>query len=100
MPATLPPGFRLGVEITCRIYKPRDPRKTSLYGLLDSLYDRVKGVWEERFERSYGFWRGLVDEVVAGYLACGVWQVRIPAVVSGDSGDVSTGYEAVGAKRR
>jgi len=63
-----PPGFGLGVEITCRVYKPRDPRKTSLYGLLDSLYERVKGVWEERFERSYGFWRGLVDEVVASYL--------------------------------
>ena len=28
------------------------------------LYERVKGVWEERFERSYGFWRGLVDEVI------------------------------------
>jgi hypothetical protein len=27
-------------------------------------------------------------------------EVRIPAVVSSDSGDVSTGYEAVGAKRR
>ncbi len=62
------------MEITCRVYRPRDPRKTSLYGLLDSLYDRVKGAWEERFERSYGFWRGLVDEVVASYLACGLWQ--------------------------
>ncbi len=38
-------------------------RETPLFGLLDSLYDRVKGVWEERFERSYGFWRGLVEEV-------------------------------------
>ena len=62
------------MEITCRVYRPRDPRKTALYGLLDSLYDRVKGAWEERFERSYGFWRGLVDEVVASYLACGLWQ--------------------------
>jgi hypothetical protein len=59
-----PPGFGLGVEITCRVYRPRDPRKTPLYGLLESLYERVKGAWEERFERSYGFWRGLVDEVV------------------------------------
>jgi hypothetical protein len=45
------------VEISCRISKPRDPRKTPLYGLLDSLDERIKGVWEERFERSYGFWR-------------------------------------------
>jgi hypothetical protein len=68
--------WALGVEITCRVYKPRDPRKTSLCGLLDSLYERVKGVWEERFERSCGFWRGLMDEVVASYLACGLGQRR------------------------
>jgi ribosomal protein S27E len=61
------------VEISCRVYRPRDPRKTPLFGLLDSLYDRVKGAWEERFEPSYGFWRGLVDEVVARYLDCGLW---------------------------
>jgi len=36
------------VEISCRIYRPMDPRKTPLFGLLDSLYDRVKGTWEER----------------------------------------------------
>ena len=62
------------MEISCRIYKPRDPRKTPLFGLLDSLYDRVKGAWEERFEPTYGFWRGLVDEVVARYLDCGIWE--------------------------
>ena len=42
------------------VYRPRDPRNTPLFSLLDSLYDRVKGAWEERFERAYGFWRGLV----------------------------------------
>ena len=42
-------------------------------GLLDSLYDRVKGEWEERFERRYGFWRGLADEIVARYVDCGDW---------------------------
>jgi hypothetical protein len=68
------------VEITCRVYRPRDPRKTPLYGLLESLYERVKGAWEERFERSYGFWRGLVDEAVASYLACGLWQAGFARV--------------------
>jgi hypothetical protein len=51
----------------------RDPRKTALWGLLDALYDRVKGEWEERFERRYGFWRELADGVVARYLDCGDW---------------------------
>jgi hypothetical protein len=62
------------VESSCQIYRPRDPRKTPLYGLLDSLFERVKGVWEERFERTYGFWRGLVDAAVARYLDCGIWE--------------------------
>ncbi len=61
------------MESACRVYRPRDPRKTALWGLLDTLYERVKGVWEERFERRYGFWRGLADEAVARYLDCGVW---------------------------
>jgi hypothetical protein len=61
------------VESACRVYRPRDPRKTSLWGLVDTLYERVKGSWEERFERKYGFWRGLADEAVARYLDCGVW---------------------------
>jgi hypothetical protein len=59
------------VESACRIYRPRDPRKTALWGLLDTLYQRVKGSWEELFERKYGFWRGLADEAVARYLDCG-----------------------------
>ena len=61
------------MERACRIYRPRDPRKTALWGLLDTLYERVKGAWEERYERKYGFWRGLADEAVARYLDCGVW---------------------------
>jgi hypothetical protein len=61
------------VESACRVYRPRDPRKTALWGLLDTLYERVKESWEERFERQYGFWRGLADAAVARYLDCGVW---------------------------
>ncbi len=40
------------------VYKPRNPRKSPLFRLLESLYDTVKGVWEDRFEARYGFWRG------------------------------------------
>ena len=61
------------MESACRIYRPRNPRKTPLWGLLDTLYERVKAVWEERFERKYGYWRGLADGTVARYLDCGVW---------------------------
>jgi len=34
----------------------------------------VRGQWEERFERRYGFWRGFVDEQVRRYLDCGLYE--------------------------
>jgi len=36
-----------------------------LHALLESLYEHVKGAWEDLFERRYGLWRGLIDGVVA-----------------------------------
>jgi hypothetical protein len=40
--------------VALTVYKPRKPLESPLFGLLESLYDSVKGVWEERFilERS------------------------------------------------
>ena len=32
------------------------------------------GAWEGLFERRYGFWRGLLDGVVARYLDCGIFE--------------------------
>ena len=29
-------------------------------------------MWEERFERTYGFWRGVTDTAVGAYLDCGI----------------------------
>ena len=54
------------------LYRSRTVRATPLYQLLESYYEDVKALWEERFQRKYGFWRGFVDTVVARYLDCGV----------------------------
>ena len=53
------------------LYRPRNVRATPLYQLLESYYEPVKALWEDRFEKKYGFWRGFVDSVVARYLDCG-----------------------------
>lgn len=47
------------------LYRPRKVRATALYQLLESYFEDVKTVWEERFEKRYGYWRGFVDTVVA-----------------------------------
>ena len=61
----LPPGSGPGVEHGCRVYRPRDPRKTPLFRLLETHYEAVKLAWEERFETRYGFWQGCWDDAVA-----------------------------------
>ena len=55
-------------------YRPRNPRLSSLYQLLESHYETVKSVWEDRFERHYGFWRGFYDTAVARYFDCGLFE--------------------------
>jgi hypothetical protein len=55
-------------------YRARRPAETPLFVLLDCLHETVKGAWEDLFERRYGFWRGLLDSVVARYLDCGIFQ--------------------------
>ncbi len=54
------------------IYQQRNTQATPLYLLVESLYEKVKALWDERFERSYGFWRGFLDDVVMRYLDCGL----------------------------
>jgi hypothetical protein len=58
-----------------------------LYRLVEALYDAVKGVWEERFEKRYGFWRAFVDGVVNAYLDCGLYESGFARVRCSGCGD-------------
>jgi len=42
--------------------------------MVDRGYEKLKGIWEERFEAFYGFWRGFVDDVVFAFQDCGDFQ--------------------------
>jgi hypothetical protein len=55
-----------------RVYRPRRPRDSPLYELVDGYYDEVKGKWEDHFQCRYGFWRGAVEDVVYAFLDCGI----------------------------
>lgn len=61
-------------------YRPRDARGTPLYRLVEAHYEQVKGLWEERFESAYGFWRGFVDNTVYAFLDCGLFEVGFARV--------------------
>ena len=55
------------------MYRPRNPRASPLFQLFETHYETVKSVWEERFERQYGFWQGRWDRAVAAYQDCGLF---------------------------
>jgi hypothetical protein len=57
-----------------RCYRPRRPRDSPQFRLVDAFYDEVKGHWEEHFERRYGFWRGSLEDAVYAFLDCGIFE--------------------------
>lgn len=46
------------------IYHPRKPTDSPLYKLLQAHFDHFEQVYDERFERDYGFYRPVISEVV------------------------------------
>ena len=68
-PALVPPSDECPPK-----YRPRNPRASPLFQLFETHYETVKAVWEERFERQYGFWQGRWDRAVAAYLDCGLFE--------------------------
>ncbi len=68
LPGTEPPDVsgRVGV------YRPRRPRASPLYRLLEDHFAEFSTVYDERFAHRYGYWRPVIAEVVEKYLACGI----------------------------
>jgi len=53
------------------VYRPRNAQASPLYRLVEGHFDELERVWEERYEREYGFWRRVVRRVVEQFLDCG-----------------------------
>jgi len=68
----LSPGIGLGVEISCRVYKPRRPRESPLYRLVEQHLEELLRVWPTRFVRQHGPLRPLVERVLREFLKCGL----------------------------
>ena len=52
------------------LYRPRDPRASGLWRLLDEHFDSFRQVYNEQFQAKYGFWRPVAGSVTA-FLKCG-----------------------------
>ena len=53
------------------LYRPRDPRASNLWRLLDEHFDSFQQVYDERYQAKYGYWRPIVEQSVAAFLKCG-----------------------------
>jgi hypothetical protein len=53
------------------IYHPRNPFNSPFYQCIADHYERFEGVYEERYEREYGFWRPVIHEAIQKFLECG-----------------------------
>jgi len=60
------------VEISCRIYKPRRPRESPLYRLVEQHLEELLRSWPARFVRQHGPLRPVVDRVLREFLKCGL----------------------------
>jgi len=69
-----------------RLYRPRDPRASDLWRLVDRHFAAFQQVYDERFQGKYGFWRPLVERSVAAFLKCGDLHEGFARVRCGECG--------------
>jgi len=53
------------------IYRRRKPQDTSLWKLLNGYFVEFEEVYDELFQKKYGFYRPVISHVVRKYLECG-----------------------------
>jgi hypothetical protein len=53
------------------VYRPRNPKASPLYGLVEDNCDRFEGLYDERFAKTHGHWRPVVRQVADALLDCG-----------------------------
>ena len=59
------------VECAKGVYRPRRPRETTFYRLVEEHYERFEQVYPERYGDRNGFFRPVIRETVYKYLGCG-----------------------------
>jgi hypothetical protein len=53
------------------VYRQRNPQHSPYYQCVEDHFETFEQVYEDRFERQYGFYRPYVGQVMLRYLDCG-----------------------------
>jgi hypothetical protein len=66
----------MGAALACagvyNVYKPRRPRASPLFRLVEAHFPELHAVYDERFAETYGAWRPVIRTVTERFLACGI----------------------------
>lgn len=68
-------------------YHARDPFASPFWQVVDEYYDEFEQVYSERYEKTYGFWRPVIGDVVGKFLICGDLREGFARVRCKDCGD-------------
>jgi len=53
------------------VYSPRNPKASRYFQCVATHFEELEAVWEDVYERRYGFWRAWIRNVIYRYLDCG-----------------------------
>lgn len=68
------------------VYRPRKPQNSPYFRCVEEHFETFEQIYEERFERQYGFFRPYVRRVIQRYLDCGDLRNGFARVRCGDCG--------------
>ena len=68
------------------LYRPRRPENSAYYQCVEDHFEDFEQVYEERFERTYGFYRPYLRSVIYRYLDCGILRNGFARVRCGECG--------------
>lgn len=61
----------LSPQGTPAVYRPRQPRHSPLYQLIERYSPEFQRTYDERYQQRYGSWRPIIGEVARKFLRCG-----------------------------
>ncbi len=68
------------------VYRQREPQNSPYYRCVEDHFEALEQIYEERFERRYGFFRSYVKQVIYRYLDFGVLKNGFARVRCGNCG--------------
>jgi hypothetical protein len=61
----------VGPEVAGSVSHPRQPQQTPFHQLVERFYPQLEAVYQERYQKRYGYWRPIIGTVVGKFLDCG-----------------------------